>query len=163
MTDERWLTPEQQRAWRAFQRLRTVLPSQIFRELNDQFGLSEPDYDVLSHLSETPGHRSRLRDLADHMLWSRSRLSHHVERMVRRGLVAREDDPHDARGCLVVLTRSGLSAIEAAAPAHVGSVRRNLINILTEEQIQALAEISESVVTHLGDTASAASAQDPSG
>ena len=77
------------------------------RELTQDAGLSEADYDVLSDLSETPQGRLRLRELADRMLWSRSRLSHHLTRMQQRGLVTREECADDGRGSMVVLTPPG--------------------------------------------------------
>lgn len=151
MADTRWLTPAEDRAWRGYRRMRTLLDLQVARDLTRDSGLSEPDYDVLSHLSETAGHRVRLHELAARMLWSKSRLSHHLTRMQQRGLVRRQECDSDARGAFVVLTDDGLHAIEAAAPDHVASVRRHLIDLLTAEQIDTLAAITATVVDHLAD------------
>jgi DNA-binding MarR family transcriptional regulator len=147
--DPRWLDDDESRAWRGYRRMRALLDAQVARDLASDSGLSDPDYEVLSNLSETEGHRWRLNELATRMLWSRSRLSHHIARMEQRGLVRREECASDARGAFVVLTEGGLRAIEAAAPAHVESVRRNFIDLLTHEQIRALDEISSTVVAHL--------------
>jgi DNA-binding MarR family transcriptional regulator len=84
------------------------------------------------------------------MLWSKSRLSHHITRMERRGLVRREDVASDGRGAFVVLTEDGMRAIEAAAPPHVESVRRHFIDLLTEDEIRALGDIASKVLDHLG-------------
>lgn len=149
MPQPKWLTADEERAWRAFNRMLTVLPSQLGRDLQQDSGLSDADYDVMSTLSEKTGHRRRLRELAAKMLWSRSRLSHHVSRMERRGLVARDDDPADGRGCMVTLTPQGLRTLEEAAPHHVASVRRHLIDLLTEDELASLAAISERVVERL--------------
>jgi DNA-binding MarR family transcriptional regulator len=145
----RWLDPAEDRAWRGYRRMRALLDLQINRDLARDAGLSEPDYDVLSNLSETEGYRWRLSDLAARMLWSKSRLSHHLTRMQQRGLVTREDCPEDGRGAVVVLTRGGLRAIQAAAPDHVASVRRHLIDLLSPDQIAALGDITETVLSHL--------------
>jgi DNA-binding MarR family transcriptional regulator len=83
------------------------------------------------------------------MAWSRSRLSHHITRMERRGLVTREDCTSDGRGAFVALTDAGWRAIRAAAPGHVASVRRHFIDLLSREQLDALAEISQTVVRRL--------------
>lgn len=147
----RWLTDDEQRAWRAYRRMQTVLPARLAQDLWRDSGLSDADYDVLSTLSETPGHRWQLRDLAAKMLWTRSRLSHHLARMERRGLVTRERDPDDARGSIVALASGGLAAITEAAPLHVRSVRSNFIDLLTADEIDTLAAIAERVVDHLGD------------
>jgi DNA-binding MarR family transcriptional regulator len=145
----RWLDPAEDRAWRGYRRMRALLDLQINRDLARDAGLSEPDYDVLSNLSETEGYRWRLSDLAARMLWSKSRLSHHLTRMQQRGLVTREDCPEDGRGAVVVLTQGGLRAIQAAAPDHVASVRRHLIDLLSPDQIAALGDITETVLSHL--------------
>ena len=75
MTGTRWLSTDEERAWRAVRRLLTVVPSRLARDLN-QLGLSTADYEVLSTLSEKPDRRWGLKDFAEKMQWSRSRLSH---------------------------------------------------------------------------------------
>ena len=149
-TEPAWLDETEARAWRGYLRMRTLLHAQIVRDLAREAGLSGPDYDVLSNVSEAPGRRARLGDLAARMAWSRSRLSHHITRMERRGLVTREDCTSDGRGAFVVLTDAGWRAIRAAAPGHVASVRRHFIDLLSREQLDALAEISRTVVRRLG-------------
>jgi DNA-binding MarR family transcriptional regulator len=129
--------------------MRALLDLQLTRDLARDSGLSEADYDVLSNVSEAAGHSLRLGDLAAHMLWSKSRLSHHVTRMERRGLVAREDCPSDGRGAVLTLTEAGWQAIRDAAPEHVESVRKHFLDLLTAEQVEALAGISETVLGHL--------------
>ena len=116
--------------------MRALLDLQLTRDLAQDCGLSEADYDVLSNVSEAAGHSLRLGDLAAHMLWSKSRLSHHVARMERRGLVARQDCPSDGRGAVLTLTEAGWQAIRDAAPGHVESVRRHFLDLLTEEQVR---------------------------
>ncbi|QES52347.1 MarR family transcriptional regulator [Streptomyces venezuelae] len=128
-----------------------LVNAEIARDMGRQSGLSEADYDVLSRLSESPGRRRRISGLAERMLWSRSRLSHQLTRMEQRGLVRREDVAEDGRGAEVVLTEAGWSTIAAAAPHHVDSVRRHLIDVLTPDQLQALADIGESLSENLSD------------
>lgn len=146
-----WLDDAEARAWRGYIRMRTLLHARIVRDLAREAGLSGPDYDVLSNVSEAEGRRSRLGDLAARMAWSKSRLSHHITRMEQRGLVTREDCTSDGRGAFVVLTDAGLRAIQAAAPGHVASVRRNFIDLLSREQLDSLAEITQTVVRRLTD------------
>jgi DNA-binding MarR family transcriptional regulator len=149
MDEPRWLDEREARAWRGYRRMRRLLDLQLARELMNDAGLSEPDYDVLSDLSETPDQRLRLTELAARMLWSKSRLSHHIARMQQRGLVAREECADDGRGSMVVLTAAGRRAIEAAAPGHVAAVRRHLIDRMTREEIDVLAAFSHRVVDNL--------------
>lgn len=144
-----WLDDTEARAWRGYRRMRALLDLRNARDLARDSGLSDADYDVLSNLSESEGHRLRLHQLATHMLWSRSRLSHHITRMERRHLVSREEDPSDGRGAVVVLTATGWDTIRAAAPLHVESVRRHFIDLLTREQLEVLGDVAEIVVRHL--------------
>jgi DNA-binding MarR family transcriptional regulator len=150
-TEPRWLDEAEDRAWRGYLRMRTLLHAQIVRDLARESGLSGPDYDVLSNVSEAEGRRERLAALAARMAWSRSRLSHHITRMEQRGLVTREGCASDGRGAFVVLTDAGWRAIQEAAPGHVASVRRHFIDLLSREQLDALTEISQTVVRRLGE------------
>jgi DNA-binding MarR family transcriptional regulator len=149
MASTRWLTAPQARAWRRYRRMRTLLDLQIARDLSQDSGLSETDYDVLSTLSETPDSSWRAGDLAAQLLWSTSRLAHHVGRMEQRGLVAREPCPGDARGALISLTEQGQATLREAAPRHVASVRRHLIDLLTADEVAALDSIAGKVISHL--------------
>jgi DNA-binding MarR family transcriptional regulator len=125
------------------------LRSQIGRDLQADSGLSDADYLVLVHLSEAESHRMRMTDLAARLNWSKSRLSHQLARMQARGLVQRDECPSDARGAFAVLGACGLAEVEQAAPQHVASVRRHLIDVLDEVQLEQLATIAEQVVAHL--------------
>ncbi|MFE3201838.1 MarR family winged helix-turn-helix transcriptional regulator [Embleya sp. NPDC059237] len=137
----RWLNPDEERAWRAYRRMVVAVQAATARDLA-AVGLSEPDYEVLSTLSERPDHTSTLREQAAKMRWSRSRLSRHATRMEARGLLQRAPDPADGRGCFLILTAHGLDTLENAAPAHVASVRRHFIDRLPPEDLGALERIA---------------------
>ncbi|MGI5422151.1 MarR family winged helix-turn-helix transcriptional regulator [Actinomadura luteofluorescens] len=149
----RWLTPDEERAWRAFRRMVIAVQTGTARDLS-QAGLSEPDYEVLSTLSERPDHAGTLHEQAAKMGWSRSRLSRHATRMEARGLIRRAPDPADGRGCLLVLTEHGLDTLVDAAPAHLESVRHHFIDRLAPEDLTALEHIAGKVETP-GEAASA--------
>ena len=129
--------------------MRTLLDLQIARDLSRDSGLSEADYDVLSTLSEKPGSRWRARDLAAQLLWSTSRLAHHVGRMEQRGLVARQPCADDARGALISLTGQGWAVLRQAAPPHVASVRQHVMDLLTAEEVATLDTIAGKVISNL--------------
>lgn len=149
MARTRWLTAREERAWRGYRRMQTLLDLQIRRDLTHDSGLSDADYEVLVALSETPGRSLRLYELADLILWSTSRLAHHADRMSQRGLVRKEGDAKNQRAAVIRLTSEGYATLEAAAPAHVESVRRNFIDLLTKDQIDHLADATETVIEHL--------------
>ncbi len=145
----RWLDPTEDRAWRGFRRLFTLLEARLSRDLAEDSELSMADYTVLSNLAEAEGRRWRVSALAERMQWSQSRLSHQLRRMEERGLVSRERAEDDGRGAVVTLTKPGLRSIAAATPGHLQAVRKHMIDRLTPEQLQTLADIAEAVVPHL--------------
>ncbi|MFK0255645.1 MarR family winged helix-turn-helix transcriptional regulator [Streptomyces sp. NPDC090445] len=148
----RWLTDSEQDAWYAWRRMFPLVNAEIARDLTQNSGLSEADYDVLSVLGSTDGHRLRISALAELMQWSRSRLSHQLTRMEQRGIVRREEVAGDGRGAEVVLTPFGVDTIMTAAPLHVESVRRHLIDALTPEQLRTFAEVGELLRERMGVT-----------
>ena len=153
MARSKWLTQREQRAWRAFLLMEREFGGRIAQAIQRDTGLSAADYEVLVNLSEATGGRMRAFELGQATQWEKSRLSHHITRMVDRGMVQRESCPTDNRGAFVVLTSKGRSAIDAAAPKHVEHVRRWFIDSLTPEQLDALAEISEAIVAKLAEDA----------
>jgi DNA-binding MarR family transcriptional regulator len=149
MAATRWLSDREMYAWIGYRRMHLLLDLALQRDLASQSGLSEPDYDVLSNLSQAADQRMRMTDLARHMRWSTSRLSHQITRMQQRGLVDREECVDDRRGSMLVLTADGVAAIEAAAPKHVASVRKNFIDLLSAEEIDVLGALTHRVVDRL--------------
>src|SRR5439155_25794172 len=136
----RWLTEEEQRAWRGLLRMTSQLNARMNRQLLQEYGISLPDYEVLVVVSEAPEGRLRVFEVADALAWEQSRVSHQLARMQRRGLITREDCATDARGAFAVLTEAGRAAIERAAPAHVDTVRQLVFDGLSHGQPPALAE-----------------------
>lgn len=146
MTNVRWLTEREERAWRALQFMQMRLEGELARQLAADSGLSYPDYLVLVALTDRPDGRMRLFELAEILGWEKSRASHHVGRMVDRGLVKKQKCDSDRRGFYVVGTARGRREIEAAAPGHVATVRRVFVDRLTPEQLGALGDAAEAVV-----------------
>ena len=151
MPEPRWLNEREARAWRGYEHMRGLLSARLERNLLRTAGLSGADYAVLVNLSEAPGGRLRAFELGNAMQWEKSRLSHQVTRMERRGLVRRETCPSDARGSFVVLTDEGFATIRDAAPDHVEDVRRYFIDVLTPEQLDELASITDKVLARLAE------------
>ena len=144
-----WLSKEEEKAWRGFVALRIGLVGHLARQLAQDSGITEAEFEVLVVVSEAPGQRIRSRDLGKALNWERSRLSHQITRMEERGMVAREQCENDARGFDVVLTKAGLKAIQGAAPAHLEGVRHCFIDLLTPAQMKTLSSIAEVVTEHL--------------
>jgi DNA-binding MarR family transcriptional regulator len=144
----RWLTGDEQRAWRAYIRLAQLLMRRLDRDLHP-FGLSMHDYEILVELSEAPEQRMRMTELADRTAQSRSRLSHQINRMEAKDLVSREDCEGDKRGTFAVLTSRGAATIAEVAPSHVASVREHFIDQLDPTELSALTETCEPILAKL--------------
>jgi DNA-binding MarR family transcriptional regulator len=144
-----WLSPQQQRAWRAYLEATTLLFDALDRQLQADSGMPHGYYEILVRLSEAEGRAMRMSDLADTTRSSRSRLSHAVARLQERGWVERCGVPTDRRGQLARLTDAGFAALERAAPGHVAAVRAALVDVLTPQQLAQLESIGRAIVTGL--------------
>jgi DNA-binding MarR family transcriptional regulator len=145
VADTRWLSEEEQCTWRAFLGAMRLLTDQLDHELQRDANIPHTYYEILVALSEAPGRRLRMNQLAELCQSSRSRLSHAVNRLEEAGWVRREPCPTDKRGAEAVMTEKGFAAIEAAAPGHVEGVRRHVFDVLSPEQIRQLGEISAAI------------------
>ncbi|MFN8169657.1 MAG: MarR family transcriptional regulator [Candidatus Nanopelagicales bacterium] len=145
----RWLTPEQQRHWRAYIAATELLQDRLSRELQTAHGLTMADYEILVRLSEAPDRQLRMSQLADITLSSRSRLSHQIDRMEKAGLVRREACESDRRGAHAVLTEHGWETLVEAAPTHVSGVREHFVDQLSEKEFAALGRALAIVADHL--------------
>jgi len=153
----RWLTPEEQRAWRAYIAATHLLEDAIDRQLQQDAGMPHLYYSILANLSDVPDHRLRMTDLAEKSKITRSRLTYAVTRLEKDGLVRREGCPSDKRGSTAVLTDAGMATLERTAPGHVETVRAAIFDHLTAEQVGQLEEISTGIMRALeGDGTEAA-------
>jgi len=149
MATTRWLDERESRLWRSWLRVNQELTEELGGQLSRDSGLSSADYAVLVPLSESPEGVLRARDLGRAILWGRDRLSHHVRRMEKRGLVVREECLDDARGSMIRLTPAGRAAIDKAAPRHVEATRRYFIDLLTDEEIDLLTTVCDRILANL--------------
>ncbi len=133
----RWLNPREMKAWRSYiiasRRLLEALENDL-----DGHDLSMADYEVMAQLSEAPGRRMRMSELADLAMISKSRLSHRMKVMEKAGWIKREECSEDRRGFWAVMTEKGWRAIVAAAPDHVASVRKRFIDQLSVREQENL-------------------------
>jgi DNA-binding MarR family transcriptional regulator len=144
-TRVRWLTSEEQRAWRLFLTATNTLFSAVEGQLQRESAIPHGYYEILVRLSETEDRSLRMSQLAEASTSSKSRLSHAVARLEERGWVERLDCPTDRRGQVARLTDAGYAALEAAAPGHVEQVRRSVFDRLTSDQVAQLADISAAI------------------
>ncbi|MEV7995819.1 MarR family transcriptional regulator [Streptomyces sp. NPDC086077] len=158
----RWLTPEEQRAWRAYLGATLLLEDALDRQLQQEAGMPHMYYSILANLSEAPERRLRMTDLAELLKITRSRLTYAVGRLEKDGLVRREECPQDKRGSVAALTEEGFATVERLAPGHVETVRATLFDQLTPRQVGQLEEIFTGVAQALqGEDAGGASGDVP--
>lgn len=110
------------------------------------WGLDLPEYEILVALSESPDRQLRMAELADAVHQSRSRLTHTISRMEKRALVERTTCPTDRRGVWAHLTDEGFGLLDAAAPSHVETVRRNFVEAVDPEDYAALGRAFRAVL-----------------
>ena len=140
-----WLSAEQQRVWAAWMRTSLRMDFELNRELQSDSELSHPDFHVLVALSNAPGGRLQLSDLANTIGWERSRLSHHLQRMTARGLTSRAPSASDGRATDALITAEGSRALAEVAPRHAAFVRQLFFADLGEEDLDTFAELLERV------------------
>ena len=151
MGTTRWLNEEELRAWQGLQLMQHRLDGELARQLATNSGLSYQDYTVLVGLTSSEGDSLRLYELGQFLGWEKSRLSHHITRMVNRGLVAKQRCDTDGRGWTVLITELGQQEIEAAAPGHAEAVRELFIDRLSPAQLESVATAAEIVLAGLED------------
>ena len=116
----RWLSPDEQAVWRAFILATLHVERELDRQLQRDADMPVALYAVLVALSEAPDRRMRMRELADALSSSQSRMTHAVASLERRGWIRREECSTDRRGQFAVLTDTGFAALEAEiGRAHV--------------------------------------------
>jgi DNA-binding MarR family transcriptional regulator len=147
--EPKWLSPGEDRAWRSFRHASRELSARLNRHLLQDSGLTEADYQVLATLSEHTTDHMPAQELCAQLRWEKSRLSHQIPGMEKRGLIMRQPNPADARSAIICLQPAGRRAIEDAAPQHVDNVRRDFIDLLTPAELDTLATLNERVLRHL--------------
>ncbi len=145
MSEPRWLSPQEMRAWLGYLEATNLLERQLERQLQDEAGISHAQYDILSTLSASPQRRMRMTELAAAVIVSKSGLTYQVGKLEKAGLVRRVAHPLDERGVLAVLTDAGIALLERIAPGHVRTVREFLIDVLSPDQLGQLAEITSAM------------------
>ncbi|MDQ1717455.1 MAG: hypothetical protein QOE71_3237 [Pseudonocardiales bacterium] len=145
----RRITSSELAIWRSLLDTTGELRKRLGTQILQDSSLSPADYQVLLALTEAAGRRLRSSELASNIDWERSRLSHHLGRMERRGLIRRDDCATDSRGAEVSLTEDGAAVFRRATAPHMRAIKLHFADALTPEQFQALADILQALQNHL--------------
>jgi len=146
MTDVPWLSAGEIRSWLALSALMEALPPALSAQLKRDNGVNSFDYMVMAGLSESSGRAALMSDLAAFVAGSISRLSHALTRMEDRGWVVRRPFPDDGRQTQVLLTDAGMELVVAAAPGHVRTVRKLVVDPLGAEKMLELGDLVSKVL-----------------
>ena len=147
--DTTWLTEDERAAWVRLIAVVELLPGALDSQLRRDANLTHFEYFVLAMLSEAAERTLRMTSLAQRTNATLPRLSHVVRRLEGRGLVERFPCPEDGRATNARLTPAGWDAVVAAAPGHVGAVRRHVLDALTPHQLEQLRGIGDALLTRL--------------
>jgi DNA-binding MarR family transcriptional regulator len=141
----RWLNDDQQRVWRAWLLGSAVLNERLDAQLREH-DLDLAEYEILVTLSEASDRQLRMAELADAVHQSRSRLTHTVTRMEKRGLIERTTCPVDRRGVWANLTDAGVRLLDDAAPSHVECVRHNFVDAVDPKDYAAVGRAMRAIL-----------------
>lgn len=146
-----WLSTHEDAVWRSFLALSRGMERAVDRQLQRDSELSGSEYQILVPLSESETGSLASRDLLRQLDWERSRLSHMLSRMERRGMVSRKPSAVDARGLMVEITAHGREVIQAAAPAHLTMVREAFMSQLSDQEKDTILKLTHRVVPRLAE------------
>lgn len=145
----KWLTPQEMEAWLAFITTTGDLMKAIEKDLAE-FDLDRGDYQLLAMLSATDEQQMRMCDLADQLRVTRSGLTRRMEGVMKKKLVTRTQSTEDGRVAFAQITPKGLELLKTAAPHHLESVRRLMIDLLSPSEIKAFATGFKKIAANLG-------------
>lgn len=143
------LTPEEWLVWDTFYAMRRRLDRALEVRLHADSGVSAPEYEILAGLGRSADRRLRVRDIAEQIGWEKSRVSHQVTRMEKRGLVRRTECDADARGTWVELTPDGRRAMLESSRGHNEAIKRYFVDVLGDEA-DSLRDFSQRVLDAIG-------------
>lgn len=148
VSDRSW-DDDRRNTWRRYLAANAQLVDRLDHELQQQHDLALVDYEILEELSQEPGGRLRMSDLAAQVLVSRSRLTYRIDRLNEVGFVAREECEDDRRGMWAIITQPGRDAYEQARTSHESSIDGWFFDHMSEEEITMCQVMMERVTAKL--------------
>ncbi|OBK82012.1 MarR family transcriptional regulator [Mycolicibacter heraklionensis] len=145
------LSDRQAQAWGAYIESSIQLETRLDELLRERTGLTLIDYHLLMLLAGAPEQRMRMSELADRMVFSRSRITYQIDSMTKRGLTVRESAPDDRRGYRAVLTATGLKSLQQAMPQHAQSVRELFLDDLNSDELACVERVFSRLRNRLSD------------
>jgi DNA-binding MarR family transcriptional regulator len=116
--------------WRAFLAAHARVVGEIEDALREEGLPPLTWYDVLWPLYRAPGHRLRMKQLADEVVLSRTGLVRLVDRIETAGLLRREPVPDDRRGAYAVITDKGMAMLRRMWPVYARGIRSEFLDVV---------------------------------
>ncbi|MFE5142339.1 MarR family winged helix-turn-helix transcriptional regulator [Streptomyces fagopyri] len=149
MTETQSLEPEEWEFWDTWMRAQRLLTRELERGLQRDCDVSKAEFSVLVTLLQAAGRDMRVGELSESLDWDKSRVSHQLTRMEKRGFVTRTRYGADGRRAGIGLTTEGRRAAQSAILVHGGNIRHHFLNSLTHEQASVIRTWSEQAVDRL--------------
>lgn len=130
-------------------RAQRLLTRELERGLQRDCDISKAEFSVLVTLWQAAGPEMRVGELSESLAWDKSRVSHQLTRMEKRGFVKRTQYGADGRRAGIGLTAEGRRAAQSAVLVHGANIRRHFLDSLTPEQSSAIRTWSTQAVARL--------------
>jgi DNA-binding MarR family transcriptional regulator len=144
------LIDEDQATWHSYLLAARLLFEELDKRLDTGAGLSLPDYTLLARLRDAGEQGLRMSELADSAVFSRSRISHAINRLESQGWVERRSCPTDRRGSYASLTGLGRSKLDEAEPIHSAVIREHLIGSIGDDEVDVFRRVTDGIGRSLG-------------
>ncbi|WP_379157712.1 MarR family winged helix-turn-helix transcriptional regulator [Paenibacillus sp. sgz5001063] len=145
--DKNELNEQEMQLWNMWKGSYKRIFGRVVKDMSEHTGLSEGDFGVLDRLVQFGDGKLRQQELANSMDWDKTRLSHHLTRMEKRGLVQRKPIDTD-RGVQVIITSAGRSALGEALPIVSKAIRRHFLDQLTDLDMESITQLAERTKTN---------------
>lgn len=146
---KRLLSPVQLGAYFDLIEVTSLLRHAVEQQLKDAGGLSYVQFQLLARLGDAPDGSTRMTDLADGVVYSRSGLTYQVGLLEQAGYVTRAPSPDDERVVTVTITDAGLALLGEVLPGHVAVVKELLLEPLSDGGVVQLAGLLRPVRDHM--------------
>jgi DNA-binding MarR family transcriptional regulator len=141
MTGEKRRQADELAAFFTLMEVSSTLQHAVEQQLRADGGLSCVQFLILARLSEAPGGQSRMTDLADLVVYSRSALTYQATQMEKAGYITRSPSPHDERSTTVTITEAGRERVAKVLPGHIDTLRKMLLDPLPSPDVATMTEL----------------------
>lgn len=146
---ERSLDPAELGAYFALIEVSSLLRHTIEQQLRDVGDLSYVQFQLLATLGDSADGSSRMTDLADSVVYSRSGLTYQAQSLEKRGLVTRVPSADDDRGITVTITAAGRDLLAKVFPGHVAVLDTLMFSPLTRDDVATIGDVLGRVRDHM--------------